>query len=298
VKDRILNVQQGSPEWHAARANRITASEIYDVLRNHDRAVRQQVEKRLDRVSFKGNAATEYGTQAEPVAIEDFATRFLVTVEQPGFVVSATRPEQFGCSPDGVFPHWETGEPTLLQVKCPYSKDIPTYPPRRYLDQVNWEMGICRIPQVVVWYWTPEGAVDFWIDFDEALFADQEAAALKVLARVEEIMAGDPGAWLDSQGAPVAFRDDAAWREAEVNASIAKNALEAAQAAYDDAKEELIKLSGGQPGEGELLRVVWQERKGTVAWPKLVKKFGIPAAKVEQYRDPPTRYAKVERVKL
>lgn len=291
-----IHVTQNTPEWHELRRTRVTASEAYSALHYPNRAVREQVLKRLGRSTFKGNEATEYGHQAEPVAIAAFEREFGVEVNAIGFVTDHHEPLTLGCSPDGLFENSDFEE-RLLQVKCPYSRPIPEKVPQEYLEQVNFEMGVTGVHQAVLWYWTPDAQRAFHLTLDKDLWHQQVKAAREVWAETNRIVEGpDPEAFLAACEAESAYREDDAWVVASTRYRAAKEAAEAAQAVLDDARRDLLAMSGGKNADGAGTRVVWLERKGTVAWPKLVKEFQIPTEAVERYRDPPTRYAKVELV--
>ena len=114
-----LDVEQGSPEWFAARRNIPTASEfgrIIGVTGKVSTAKSYLYELAGARITGvdKGNfqsAAMARGTEMEPEARAYFELVMGVEVEQVGFILDDSK--RYGCSPDGLF--GDTG----LEVKCP-----------------------------------------------------------------------------------------------------------------------------------------------------------------------------------
>jgi putative phage-type endonuclease len=117
----IINVEQGTPEWLAARMGLVTASEIDAVMATGRGGgvskTRQTYMMRLAAeiitetpcASFEGNADTERGKELEPEARELYEARTGLKVEQVGFCKAA----DMGCSPDGL-----VGTDGGVEIKC------------------------------------------------------------------------------------------------------------------------------------------------------------------------------------
>jgi len=148
---RIIDCEQGTPEWHAARCGRLTGSRIADILRQtksgpskmRDTYMGELVAERLSGVQ-DGNgftsAAMQWGKDTEPLARRTYAFLHDVNVQQIGFVVHPTI-EMAGASPDSF-----VGEHGGLEIKCPNSKThidtllgAPIDPD--YIKQMNWNMA-------------------------------------------------------------------------------------------------------------------------------------------------------------
>lgn len=146
----MIDIIQGSPEWHAIRAGKVTASKIADVMAKTKTGVSasratymgQLIAERLTGVVQNGytNAAMDHGTTTEPEAraAYDFYTNH--AVELIGF---ADHPliAMSGASPDGL-----VGDDGLVEIKCPNTAThIETLlggkVPTKYVYQMQWQMA-------------------------------------------------------------------------------------------------------------------------------------------------------------
>lgn len=144
-------VEQGSPEWHAQRCGKVTASKIAEILartkngwgagRANYRA--QLVAERLTGlVAMDGytNAAMEWGkeTEAEARAAYSFYTGRDVALV--GFVDHPTL-AMSGASPDGL-----VADDGLVEIKCPITAThietlLGAAIPGKYELQMQWQMA-------------------------------------------------------------------------------------------------------------------------------------------------------------
>lgn len=122
-------MNQGTPEWLAARAGHCTASRFCDVLARlkgggeaaSRRAYKLQlVTERLTGMpceSYK-NAAMEWGTATEPFARAAYETARGLMVDEVGFI---PHPEVqwVGGSPDGLI-----GDEGGIEIKCPHNSVV------------------------------------------------------------------------------------------------------------------------------------------------------------------------------
>jgi hypothetical protein len=276
MKGIEMTVEQGSPEWHALRRERVTASRVGLLLRNPDAFRREWIRDQLGE-GFQGNEATAYGQAAEPLAADWFAAQYSVELRSVGFVVDEQEP-RLGCSPDRVF-NWRGGD-ALLEIKCPYSKALPDEPDPDHVAQLRCQLGITGLHLGVLLYWTPDGSREFEVK-DAPWFMDEVRTA------VADFFASLPDAQIGD-------RSDAEWRAASAAWVEAKATLAAAQAAEEAARSALLLLSDERDASGCGVKVTWVTRQGTVAWAKLAKEFHVPKEAIEEFRGEPSRYAKVE----
>ena len=118
-------IEQGTPEWHALRLGKVTASRFKDVMtkpRSGDGLSKTAESYMLDLIAekltlepqgFGGNADTDWGNEHEAAAIEVYEASAGRKVKRVGFV---ERPELpgVGCSPDG-----HVGVHGGCEIKCP-----------------------------------------------------------------------------------------------------------------------------------------------------------------------------------
>lgn len=145
-------IVQGSPEWLAARAGKVTASRLADVIGKQKDgktylAARanylfELLCERLSGASEPGFVSREmlWGTEQEPFARQAYEARCGVEVYEVGFV---DHPEiaMSGASPDGF-----VLEDGLVEIKAPLtSTHVATLDsgtvPSRYVTQIQWQLA-------------------------------------------------------------------------------------------------------------------------------------------------------------
>ena len=143
-------MEQGTPEWFAARLCKVTASRVADIIAktksgySTSRAnyMAELVCERLTgrQGDFFQNAAMAWGTNTEPMARAAYEALEGMLVEETGFVSHATI-EMAGASPDGL-----VGDDGLIECKCPMTathletllgKSVPS----KYVAQMQWQMA-------------------------------------------------------------------------------------------------------------------------------------------------------------
>jgi len=143
-------MDQQTPEWFKARAGKVTASRIADILAktksgySASRAnyCAQLVVERLTGEAAESftNAAMQWGTDTEPKARDAYSARTGELIDEAGFYVHPSI-EQSGASPDGL-----VGDEGLVEIKCPNTAThietlIDKAPASKYLYQMQWQMA-------------------------------------------------------------------------------------------------------------------------------------------------------------
>lgn len=147
----LADLVQGSPEWHLARAGKVTASRIADMMATGKSgapsASRANYLAELVCARLTGLPAESYqsremmwGNEQEPAARALYGFMTDADVVEVGFVQHPTI-EMAGCSPDGLV-HADG----MVQFKCPgsathlaYLRGAPI--PGLYVKQVQFEMA-------------------------------------------------------------------------------------------------------------------------------------------------------------
>lgn len=134
MSDPILAIQ-GSPEWHAARLGRVTASRFADILTEPRSAADKKAGNLsataqsylLDLVAetltgqcqgFEGNKATQWGNDNEPAAVEVYEAVTGHVCHEVGFVEHPVD-ALIGGSPDRLI-----AEDGGLEIKCPFNTRV------------------------------------------------------------------------------------------------------------------------------------------------------------------------------
>ena len=146
----IEKVEQGTPEWFAARLGNVTASRVADVIAktksgysaSRENYMAQLICERMTNTVAESysNAAMQWGTETEPLARAAYESYADVLVDQIGYVPHPTI-ERAGASPDGL-----VGIDSLLEIKCPNSSThidtlINEQVPSKYITQMQWQMA-------------------------------------------------------------------------------------------------------------------------------------------------------------
>jgi putative phage-type endonuclease len=141
---------QGSPEWHAIRLGRVTASRVADVVAKtktgygagRSNYMAELVAERLTGTPAErfSNAAMAWGTEKEPEARAAYVFAQEVDVEEIGFV-HHPKIAQSGASPDGL-----VGADGLVEIKCPNTAThidtlLGNAIPGKYVIQMQWQMA-------------------------------------------------------------------------------------------------------------------------------------------------------------
>lgn len=141
---------QGSPEWLAARAGKVTASRMADMMARTKTgwgASRANYAAELVAERLTGtpaakftNDAMRWGTETEPQARAAYEFYKDASVEEVGFIDHPKIP-MTGASPDGL-----VGADGLVELKCPNTAThIETLLggsiPGKYAQQMQWQMA-------------------------------------------------------------------------------------------------------------------------------------------------------------
>jgi putative phage-type endonuclease len=146
----IIEVTQGSPEWHAYRCGKVTASRVADVIAKTKTgwgALRTNYAAQLIAERLTGtvqesytNAAMQWGTDTEPQArlvyemMSDAEVKQVGLIQHPSIAMSCA-------SPDGL-----VGDDGLIEIKCPNTAThietlLAETVPGKYLTQMQWQMA-------------------------------------------------------------------------------------------------------------------------------------------------------------
>ena len=164
---KTLDYPQGTLEWLQARAGKVTASRINDVMakiKTGEAAARKDYKAQLVAEILTGkpqedgftNEAMRWGTENEPFARAAYEIFTGAVVDQCGLVLHPTI-ERGAASPDGL-----VGPFSLVEIKCPKTATHLQYlldgsVPAQYQNQMLWQMAC-----------TERGSCDF-VSFDPRL---------------------------------------------------------------------------------------------------------------------------------
>ncbi len=143
-------IEQGTPEWHAMRLGKVTASRVADLMAktktgwgaSRANYAAQLVCERLTGVAADTyqNDAMRWGVENEPLARAAYEFRTDQTVTMVSFI-DHPRIAMSGASPDGL-----VGDKGLVEIKCPNSAThidtlLNATVPAKYVLQMQWQMA-------------------------------------------------------------------------------------------------------------------------------------------------------------
>lgn len=152
----IRDIEQGTPEWHALRNGKLTASNASKIITAGGNLSTQRKDYLDELISdcfcpgqnaWKGNAATDRGKRLEPGARDHFRRTRGNVVEEVAFIEIS---DALGCSPDGLI--WGGVDYVAgLEIKCPLPKTHLRYLidgilPDAYKPQVHFSMAVTGFP--------------------------------------------------------------------------------------------------------------------------------------------------------
>ena len=146
----MLEIIQGSPEWHQQRLGKVTASRVADVIAktktgystSRENYMAQLICERLTGTPTEGftNAAMQWGTETEPKARQAYEAETFTTVVEVAMIAHPSIPNT-GASPDGL-----VGDDGLIEIKCPNTAThidtlLSQKVPSKYNTQMQWQMA-------------------------------------------------------------------------------------------------------------------------------------------------------------
>ncbi|BDU76255.1 lambda exonuclease family protein [Mesoterricola sediminis] len=156
--ERIINVEQGSDEWKKARAGRVTASRISDILakgkNGAEPACRRDYKMQLACEILTGvpqedtfySKDMQWGNEQEPYARAAYAAAEGVLVDVVGMTIHP-KSDRCAASPDGLV-DWDgkSSPKRIVQFKCPKTATHIGYieagvVPSDYRPQMYWELA-------------------------------------------------------------------------------------------------------------------------------------------------------------
>lgn len=197
---KVLSMPQGSPEWLAARAGKVTASRISDVMaakttaayKNYQAQIVAEILTGQPQESGFTNAAMQWGTDKEPLARAEYEMFCAWDVEEVGLVLHPTI-ERGASSPDGL-----VSSDGLVEIKCPNTTThlqtlIDKKQPSKYEYQMLWNMACTGRKWCDFVSYDPRLPDDLQLfvhrfDRDDKRIAEIEAAITQFLSEVDEMI--------------------------------------------------------------------------------------------------------------
>jgi putative phage-type endonuclease len=147
VLEKLLKspgITQRTPDWYEARKTMITASDAAQALgRGKFGTQLEFFHRKLERVTvdYSSIPPLQWGVKYEPVATTIYEHLFGVTVHEFGLLQHPRFPF-VGASPDGINDHG-----IMLEIKCPYRRNIDGTVPEQYAMQMQLQLDVCDLDE-------------------------------------------------------------------------------------------------------------------------------------------------------
>jgi putative phage-type endonuclease len=272
----ILEMEQGTPEWHALRKTKITATDAAVIMGVSPWKTKLQLynEKISDDVKpLYMNPAMERGIELEPLARELFNIKTGWNM-QPVIIVN----DWLMASLDGR----DEDSGTILEIKCPGVKDhalaesgkIPEY----YLPQLQHQMYVSSVR--LMYYYSFDGIEGVIVkvkrddEYIEKMLVEEKKFYDCIINKTPP----------ESSENDYILREDNEWKELSGRYYQLKEEIKFLLEEEENCRKELIALSGGSNSRGNGITLCQVERKGNIDYSKIPELKNVD---VEQYRKEP-----------
>jgi len=131
-------IKQRTPEWFKLREDRLTASDLYDAIKNPHSLIKRKLNSNT--FNSSGIPALKWGTMFEPMAIRIYSNMKNKKIYEFGLIINDDI-ANFGASPDGI-----TEEGIMIEIKCPFSREIKDGNiPEKYYYQIQGQLAVCKL---------------------------------------------------------------------------------------------------------------------------------------------------------
>jgi putative phage-type endonuclease len=133
-------IKQRTAEWFKLREDKLTASDLYDAIKNP----LSLAKRKLKGSSFNSSSipALKWGVMFEPIATQIYSHMKNKKIHEFGLIINDDI-EHFGASPDGI-----TEDGVMIEIKCPYSrKIIDGEIPEKYYYQIQGQLAVCKLEE-------------------------------------------------------------------------------------------------------------------------------------------------------
>jgi len=272
VKAEIIDLEQGTPEWHALRKTKITATDASVIMGASHWKTRIQLyhEKLSNDPPMAPNARMQRGVDLEPIARDLFILRHGIHVE-PKVIVK----DWAMASLDGI----DCSRKHVVEIKCPGEKDhtaaVSGKTPDHYYPQLQHQMYVCDVNEMYYFSFDGIEGVTVIVKRDDEYIERMVEEEKKFY---QCLITGTPPE--PAEGDYIQRNDDiwikCAERWIEITSQIKE--LEESEAEY---RKQLIFLSGESNTKGAGVSLCQVMRKGNVDYTKIPELKGVD---LDKYR--------------
>lgn len=275
AKYELIRLEQGSPEWHALRKTKITATDAVVIMGASPWKTRTQLynEKLSPTEELTTNERMQRGIDLEPVARDLFnlttGNKMVPKVAVKGWAMASL---------DGMN-DWDE----VLEIKCPGEKahatalsgKVPDY----YYPQLQHQMYVCNAQKVFYYSFDGFDGVTVEVKRDDAYIEKMVEEELKFY---ECLISKTPPEQSETE---YVERMDEEWNTWATQWMSVTSQMKHLEKEEEELRKQLITLSGASNARGAGIALCQVQRKGTVDYAKIPQLKGLD---LEQYRKAPS----------
>jgi len=271
-----FDIEQGSPEWHALRKKKVTATDAPIIVgASHWKTRIQLYEEKIDEnvKPLYINEAMKRGIELEKYARELFNLKTGLQVKPAVAILDWTMASLDGITEDGK---------ALVEIKCPMGKDHQTAlsgkVPDHYFPQLQHQMYVCGAKEM--FYFSFDGA-----DGDPIILKRDDGYIEKMIEEESKFyncmvnkIRPEPteNDYLE--------RSDELWQSCANRWKSVSDAIKELEKEEDELRKQLIFLSGESNTKGGGVSLCQIIRKGNIEYGKIPQLKGVD---LEEYRKAP-----------
>jgi putative phage-type endonuclease len=260
-KLEILDMEQGSPEWHALRKTKITATDASVIMRASHWKTRIQLyhEKLSNDPPFPPNERMQRGIDLEPIARELFNLKTTWYME-PTVLVK----DWMMASLDGR----DALSGAILEIKCPAEKDhvIALYDnkvPDHYYPQLQHQIYVSGV--MMAYYFSFDGMDGVIVevkrdnDYIEKMLIEEKKFYECLINKTPP--EPDESDYIE--------REDDLWRQCAMKWKLVTTSIKELEKEEEDLRKQLVFLSGESNSKGAGISLCQVIRKGIINYSKI-----------------------------
>jgi putative phage-type endonuclease len=274
----VPDFRQGSDEWKEWRKDKIGASDAPIIMGVSKFTTPWQLYMRkLGLIPEQSdNHAMARGREKESKALEEFNKHYGCNCVPA--VMQHDRYPWMIASLDG----WDQEKGIAVEIKCPGKEDHETACKRKvpdhYVPQLQHQMEVLGADCVYYWSWYKDAGVCVTEVFDKGYVNHMLHKEMEFVLRMKTI---DPPELSEKDYVENYSRE---WRLAVEYYGVCKKAKQYSETAYDNAREEIIRLSDGHNCKGNGLKITKSVRKGSVDYADVLDDLGFSDIDLDPYR--------------
>ncbi len=279
------SIEQGTPEWHALRKTKITATDASIIMGASHWKTRIQLyhEKLSDAPATPPNERMQRGLDLEPIARDLF-------ILNHGFI----------CKPQVVVKDWamasldgidDTGQ-IVVEIKCPGEKDhdiaFSGKVPDHYYPQLQHQMYVCDVQEMYYFSFDGIDGITVKVKRDDKYIAKMIEEERKFYECLINKIPPEPeeGDYIE--------RSDSIWKNCASRWMSVTSQLKELEKEEEELRKQLVFLSGESNTKGAGISLCQVQRKGLINYSKIE---ALKSMDLEPYRGPSSSSWRITREK-